>query len=991
MRKGDHDEPTYEGRAGRTRREIVHFAAADGVARSAAVTRVVNLGTDPQLRDALLSGALHRNEGAEDLAIAIAVHDPVARRVVIFLPEAIRHHELAERTAWLTQLADDRESALPRYPQEPRVAVGVAQLRTILAEPAGAAVGRREAALAQKEEGVGKREELVTQREQRLRERAEQITRREDEIRERSEENEAGVRDLAMRESELESRLLALVDRERAVVADKERVEREKSSAGVVIAPALGKDPLPEEGTNPREKRASTPPRAASVPPPKRGSMAPPSPIAAIVPDEEVEEIDDLDPVSTSPGQKRAEVENTQTKATTSDARASGRFPAPSFPGSSSTAASSSLGSAATPSARESVDAMEVRDSETMEQVSTDAVEELVGEDDVEEEVDDAMLSTREDVTGLHAAPTGPGSGRDEDEPMLVGTASEEGSTLGADLSGPRTAIASVVGRDDERVPVDVRDRSLGWKVGEGVELFVRTSKERIEPLATPIELDLLIQLPPSDAPADLRALVLVTVLDAARATLARAALDPRDAAERMLLEAMRRKLDVRVILHDGTTRLTEVRVVVPRELNVARILERSSRTRPEGGIAPDAKERAVALETRLPDGHVLLGESLDRASDAAGVRLVIQRVADAITTEHLEEAIIVASVPKDTIDATVARVIERALSHGLALPSQLTERAVATGLATDVGELVTRQIDAFRATSQAEGSGLDAEAIAENWERLLASATDNEIALDSDTHDLAHQAIRAVRGSTPSVPPGGEVDPARIAAAGIPELLLMLDHPRYRRAAAVSLAERAGSDHVDALCKAVRKMPRHEVVRVVPHIAKIGEEAGDALIDGLSAKKTFVRHAFSIALGHLKLRRAVVPLLHVLREEQSPVWKDVARVVGTFGNASLRAITRQISDAKGSDERTIAALAHLANHGCEAALIQMTKESDARAAHLAVLALSQRETAREWEDQVLGKRSADDAEGVLLFARRFQEELEGKAPEGELASVTDE
>jgi hypothetical protein len=954
MRKADHDEPTYEGRAGRTRREIVHFTTADGVAKSAAVTRVVNLGTDPQLRDALLGGSLHRAEGGEDLAIAVVVHDPGARRVVIHLPEPIRHHELAERTRWLTLLGEDRESPLPRYAQEPRVAVGLTQLRAILSEPTGAAVARREGQLAQKEENVAKREELVITREQRLRERAEQITRREDEIRERAEENEAGQRDLAMRESELESRLLALVDRERAL-ADKERAlaEREKSSAGLLVAPLpdVPKVPIAEEGTSPRKKTVSQPPaaRLPSVPPPAaaapRGTLAPPSPIAAIVPDDDVEEIDDLDPISTSPGVK---------------SHASGRF--------------------APPAALREPDAMEVRDSQVVEQVPNDAVEELVDEEDLEEEVDDAMLSTREDVTGLHTVPE-----RNDDEPMLVGTASEEGVAISADLSGPRTAIASVVARDDDRVPVDVRERELGWKVGEGVELFVRTDAARVQTLGAPIELDLLVQLPPADAATELRALVLVTLLDPARARLARIALDPRDAADRLLLEAMRRKLDVKVILHDGTNRLAEVRVVVPRELNVARILERSSRLRPEGGLAPDAKERAVNLETPLPDGHVLLGDALDRAADSGALRLVIRDVAEAITTERLDDAIVYASVPKDTIDATVARVIERALASGLALPSQLTERAVATGLATDVGELVSRQISAFRATTQAEGSGLSAEAIAENWERLLASATDNEIALDSETHDLAHEAIRRVRGATPSVPPGGEVDPARIAEAGIPELLLMLDHPRYRRAAAISLAERAGAEHVEALCKAVRKMPRHEVVRVVPAIAKIGEEAGDALIDGLSAKKTFVRHAFAIALGHLKLRRAVVPLLHVLREEQSEVWKDVARVVGTFGNASLRAITRQTSDTK-TDERTIRALAHLANHGCEEALVQMTKESDARAARLAVHALAQRESAREWEDQVLGKRSTDSTEATLLFARRFYEELEGKAPEGELA-----
>lgn len=958
MRKADHDEPTYEGRAGRTRREVAHWTGADGVARSAAVTRVANLGTDPQLRDATLAGTLHRSEAGEELAIPLVVHDPGARRVVLYLPEPIRHLELAERTRWLTRLAEDTEAPLPRYVQEPRVAIGVAQLRAVLNEPTGAATARREAALLQKEEALAKREEVVATREQRLRERAEQITRREDEIREKTEENEAGVRDLAMRESELESRLSSLVDRERALV-EKERsvVERlrlpdEKSSAGLTPSPEVTKEALPEEGTNPRERVAaktpSQPPPARSPSgAPPRGTLAPPSPIAAIVPDEEVEEIDELDPVSTSPGLK---------------SERTGRF-----------------------SAGASGRASEVRDEETVEQVPTDAVEEIVDEDDVEEEVDDAMLATREDVTGLHAAPVS-----SVEAALMRDVPSDDEPGTDADLSGPRTAIASVAASPDA-VPADLKDRELGWRVAEGVELWARVDAERAAALGDKPELDLLVQLAPADAAAELRALVLVTLLDGARARVARAALDPRDSTERLLLEALRRKLDVRVVVHDGTTRTGQTRVSVPRELNVARILDRASRLRSDGALPADARERAVALELPMPDGHPLLGEALDKAEDAGAVRRVIREVADAMVTEKLDDAIVYASVPRDTIDATVARVIERALVHGLALPSTLTERAVATGLATDVGELVSRQITAFRVTAAAEGSGLDADAIAENWERLLAGATDNEIALDSETHDLAHEAIRKVRGSTPSVPPGGEVDPARIAEAGVPELLLMLDHPRYRRAAAVSLAERSGAEHVEALCKAARKMPRAEVVRVVPHIAKVGEEAGDALIDGLSAKKTFVRHAFSIALGHLKLRRAVVPLLHVMREEQSAVWKDVARVVGTFGNASLRAITRQFGDSKGSDERTVTALAHLANHGCEAALVQMTKDSDARAAHLAVLALAQRESAREWEDQVLGKRTLDTSEPVLVFARRFQEELEGKAPEGELAGAGDE
>ena len=59
-------------------------------------------------------------------------------------------------------------------------------------------------------------------------------------------------------------------------------------------------------------------------------------------------------------------------------------------------------------------------------------------------------------------------------------------------------------------------------------------------------------------------------------------------------------------------------------------------------------------------------------------------------------------------------------------------------------------------------------------------------------------------------------------------------------------------------------------------------------MVDGLSARKTFVRQAFALSLGHLKLRRAVVPLLHLLGSEESEVWREVARVLGSFGTAAF-------------------------------------------------------------------------------------------------------
>lgn len=930
MSKSAHEEHAFEGRAGRTRREFIHWTAEGGVARSAQVYTCVNLNSDPKLREGLLSSGVQRAEGGEELLVPVVVHDPALQKLVIFLPEALRSLELQERAKWLAKLAEETESAVPRYVREPRVAIGVAQLRAVLAEPAG---GAKEIALVQRDEAVTKREEAVQLREQRLRERAEAITRREDELTEKMEESEASMRDAAMQQQELEARLQSIADRER-LHAERERgiIERERglgdrerglerdrqlfeSSAGKHTQPGLSApaEVEPVERTRPREQVAAPvvarpsslpPPASPSSPPaaasrsftaPRPVTFAPPTPIAALVPDDDdVEEIDELEPVAT--GQVRQE---TITAVTADD----------------------------------------------VEEISREAVEDVV-DDEVEEEIDEAMLETREDVTGLHMLPEEP----------------------------------------ESDIPAELRGRELAWSLLDGTELYAR-----IQPsTAVPAELDLLVQLVPAVAPQDLRALVLLTLVTPSRERFARAALDPREPADRLLLDALRRKCEVSVVLHDDVKKLGVVSIHVPRETNVARILDRSSRLRTEAAPGPRAKERAADLPLTLPDGHILLNAlaSSEQDVNAIATRDAIRNVQEAMSPERLDDALVYLSVPRDSIDETLARVLERALTHGLALPTLLQDRALANGAATDVSALVAKQIETFKKTLAAEKSmGLDDAAIAENWERLLQLATDNEIALDPETHELAHDAIRKFRGSSPSIPPGVEVDERRIAEAGIPELLLMLDHPRYRKLAAMALAERNALEQIDSLCKAVRKMPRGEVVRVVPRIARMGEEVGDALIDGLAAKKTFVRHAFAMALGQLKLRRAVVPLLHVLLAEQSDVWRDMARVFGSFGNASLRALTRQIADGKGPDDRIAIALAHLAHNGCEEAVTAMKKDPDRRVQRIAEEALSHRISTREREEMVAGKRAVDASNPSLVFARRFIEELEGRAPEAELQS----
>jgi hypothetical protein len=179
--------------------------------------------------------------------------------------------------------------------------------------------------------------------------------------------------------------------------------------------------------------------------------------------------------------------------------------------------------------------------------------------------------------------------------------------------------------------------------------------------------------------------------------------------------------------------------------------------------------------------------------------------------------------------------------------------------------------------------------------------------------------------------------------------------------------------------------MPRAEVVRVVPQLVPFGDDIGDALVDGLSARKTFVRQAFALALGHMKLRRAVVPLLHLMSSEESEVWREVARIVGSFGNASLRAVTTQLREPKGREERYLLCLAHLANHGCQKQVEKLVTDERPSVATMAREALTLRDRARQADEQARGVAPLQGGDAILEFSRRFYQELEGKAPEHDL------
>jgi hypothetical protein len=971
-----HEAP-YQGRAGATRTENVHVPLPGGTLRAIPVARVVNAATDPHLRDAALAGTLHRVDGGTELAIPFVLHDPALRKLAIVLPEALRHEQLRERARFLAQVADDPSAPVPAYVADATVVVGPAQLAAYLAQPsAGArraadeaeivqkrkevgaaqqeliaredALAEREQAVAQREQGfvqreqtlagreqaVVQREQALVQREQRMRERAEDVTRREDELTIRAEETEAASRELAAREQELVSRLEALAEREASLqtrTAEHERPREQpvhSPAAAAIARPSVSSRPPPSLVVSP----VVSPAAVAALSPARMPVVEPLG--------DDVASLDDVSPADDADDDEIEELDELE--------------PIRTNPGVEPVVA--------TPTSDDRVS------------IEGDAVEEIVDDDDVEEEVDDDDIEAAPDDAVEETAEVEP------DETLIA--SQRELAAASDEMPGVATGIVPAPGLAPGVEMVALLDEGLTLHVSLG---------DREDAFAG--EAELLVQL----AVVEGCPVVVLALVDGsgARPFVRRAAIDPRSPDGRRILELLRRRFEARTVFFGASQELVrQGRVAGPRELNAARTLDRVSRLRGEPGVdVATAVERVLASPPPIGEPSPFSGEDeRGRLATTAQIARALAELAEWASPEKMDHALLVLSVPRDTIDATFVRVLERAVEHGLALPASLGDRALGAGIADDAGALVARQIDAFRRTlTRPDRGGLDAESIAANWEKLLAAAADAEVAIDSETHDMAWRAIREVRGEQTGSMPGGALDPARIAEMGNPELVMLLEHPRHRRVAALALADRGDPELADALCKAVRKMPRAEVVRVVPRITRLGDEAGDALIDGLNSRKTFARQAFALALGHLKLRRAVVPLLHLIGSETTDVWREVARIYGTFGNASFRTLSQKLHDPKAPEERYVLTLAHLANHGCAKQVEALAKDSDKRVAAMATRALGMRDDARRQHESVSGARPLENDDGVLAFSRRFVQELEGTAPEGDLATLPGE
>lgn len=204
---------------------------------------------------------------------------------------------------------------------------------------------------------------------------------------------------------------------------------------------------------------------------------------------------------------------------------------------------------------------------------------------------------------------------------------------------------------------------------------------------------------------------------------------------------------------------------------------------------------------------------------------------------------------------------------------------------------------------------------------------------------------------AAPLAHPSPAIDP-ELQSCDVESLHSMLKDSQRRLQVFLELSRRRDPSSVNPVFSTLDQLPADQVVYAVACLAVFGERAVEALIAGLGSPSAPVRQSCAVALGRLKLRRGLAPLLEQLEAEPTPSWHELARALGDFGLAALRALGRGIHGSS-RRERLMVALAHLANHGCAQDLENMERDQDAVLALAAKQALARR-SRLDWEDRAV-------------------------------------
>jgi HEAT repeat protein len=197
------------------------------------------------------------------------------------------------------------------------------------------------------------------------------------------------------------------------------------------------------------------------------------------------------------------------------------------------------------------------------------------------------------------------------------------------------------------------------------------------------------------------------------------------------------------------------------------------------------------------------------------------------------------------------------------------------------------------------------------------------------------------------------------------------LDHNQERVAVIEELCLRGQAQSIAAVLSTLPKLDREQLPAAMAHLLLLGELAGDGLVGMLSAEDPNLRQLAALALGKLRLKRAMPPLIALLQTDGSGIHAEVARALGEYGSAAARPLAEAAISGPHPD-RLAAALAHVANRGGAQAVEKLENAPEPTVAHVARKAMASRSRI-EWEDlAVRQQRTLEEAGATTLLSQAF-------------------
>jgi hypothetical protein len=270
--------------------------------------------------------------------------------------------------------------------------------------------------------------------------------------------------------------------------------------------------------------------------------------------------------------------------------------------------------------------------------------------------------------------------------------------------------------------------------------------------------------------------------------------------------------------------------------------------------------------------------------------------------------------------------VLERAVTWGIWMGSELAHVAISEGLARSRRDLLHRLADGFELLKRHPiAFDLDPAAIEGNAAALSAEAEALGV-IPGKPRTLIDSEMDSVVAGTIDLVPSGPIIP--IAEQTEQELISSLTIQADRLAAAMELCDRRAAAAAPELVRALSLMNRGDAARGFAACVRLGDRVEDPLIGALSLSKSYVRQGAALALAMLRGDRGVAAIVNLLLTEPTDIWREVARAIGQVGPQGLHhleASVREVGLSARAEERIAWAMAYLGARDCRRAVAQIS------------------------------------------------------------------